>query len=61
MTMQFLLTCFKKHILAEDQDVLDQCLDDSSDKDSQDAINFFSCLKCFKVASQENISELLMS
>ncbi|XP_028417887.1 uncharacterized protein LOC114542566 [Dendronephthya gigantea] len=59
ITTEFLLATFKEYIPAEDQDVLDQCLGDSFDKDAEDVSDFLSSLKCFRVASQENIKEII--
>ncbi len=57
--MEVILASFKEYIPAEDQDVLDQCLGDSFDKDDTDVIEFLSSLKCFKLPSQENIQEII--
>ena len=62
ITLEFLLASFKEYIPAEDQDVLDQCLSDTFDKDDNDdndVIEFLSSLKCFRLASQENIQEII--
>ncbi len=59
ITLEVILASFKEYIPAEDQDVLDQCLGDSFDKDDTDVIEFLSSLKCFKLPSQENIQEII--
>ena len=59
VTLEFLLASFKEYIPAKDQDVLDLCLSDTFDKDDNDVIEFLSSLKCFRLASQENIQEII--
>ena len=59
ITLEFLLASFKEYIPAEDQDVLDHCLSDTFDKDDGDVIEFLSSLRCFRLASQDNIQEII--
>jgi hypothetical protein len=59
ITLEFLLSSFKEYIPCEDEDVLDQCLGDTFDKDATDVVEFLSSLKCFKLPSQENIQEII--
>ena len=59
ITVEFLLASFKEYIPAEDQDVLDQCLSNTFDKDDKEVIDFLTSLKCFRLASQENIQEII--
>ena len=56
ITVEFLLASFKEYIPAEDQNVLDQCLSDTFDKE---VIDFLTSLKCCRLASHENIQEII--
>ena len=60
ITSEFLLASFREHIPAEHQDILDECLGNSFDKDNEEIIEFLSSLKCFRVPSKENIQEIIL-
>lgn len=60
ITSEFLLESFREYIAPEDREVLDMCLGAAFDPNNEDALEFLSTFKCFKVPTKDNVKTIIV-